>query len=258
MLAAPVMASVGASAVADQLNRVGVACLPDVIAPRVVAAAQHELQALVEQNGHASFALLDLEQKPDLTIGRLAADASLRGLVEELVEFACPQDAWPARRDAVGTSLNVTVTSDQPSRSGNLHYDASIVTVVVPLQIPDCGCGQSGELVVFPNKRPFRHSVARNVVDKVRDQNGRTASRMLDRMRCGAEGDCLPLKVGNVYAFWGYRTLHGTLPCPAGCVRATLTIHGGDPHGHAPALRLLKSANDFRAARSGWRRVVDT
>ena len=58
------MASAGASAVADQLNRAGVACLPDVVAPHVVAAAQHELRALVEQNGHASFACSTSNRSP--------------------------------------------------------------------------------------------------------------------------------------------------------------------------------------------------
>ena len=251
----PPAAAIAATKVADQLDRAGVACLTDVIAPPAIAAAHRELTPLVEQYGRGQFTVLDVERHSDLAVSRLATDPHLNSLVTDLIDIACPRGEWPDRRDAVQTSFNVTVTSDQPSPRGNLHYDASIVTMVIPLLIPRRESGLSGELVMFPNRRPFRPSVLRDVVEKVRDQNGPTATRMWDRACRQVEGDTLALRAGNAYVFWGYRTLHGSLPCGPGCVRATLTIFGGNPHGRHPALRLLKRANDFRAARGGLRRI---
>ena len=49
------------------------------------------------------------------------------------------------------------------------------------------------------------------------------------------------LKVGNIYLFWGYRTLHGNLPCGVDALRTTLLLHLGDPHGNALATRVIRS-----------------
>jgi hypothetical protein len=44
------------------------------------------------------------------------------------------------------------------------------------------------------------------------------------------------ITIGNVYLFWGYRGLHGNMPCESGALRATLLLHFGRPHGSSGAL----------------------
>ena len=242
--------------VAGVLDDADVVCLSDAVAPGAVADAQRELAVLLDRHGRANFNLLDLERQPDTAIGALAGDPALRALMDDLVRVACPAGEWPHLSASFGSALNVTVGTERPARVGTLHYDASIVTVVIPLLVPEVGAGQSGELVLFPNHRRLRRSVARNVVDKFRAQTGGTARRMLARAQRGDDGECLALREGNAYVFWGYRSMHGNLPCAAGSVRATLTLHGGDPHGRHHALRMLKRANEIRATRLGSRRVV--
>ena len=76
--------------------------------------------------------------------------------------------------------------------------------------------GNSGELVGLFNKRPFRRFVLANIIDKVVGQSRfyrRRNPRRLDRT------DYLQLvdmEVGNLYVFWGYRSLHGNMPYALG------------------------------------------
>src|SRR5258705_6375916 len=54
-----------------------------------------------------------------------------------------------------------------PVRRVLFHYDASVVTMVVPLFMPDAERGNSGELVGLFNTRPSRHFVLANIIDKI-------------------------------------------------------------------------------------------
>lgn len=141
---------VEAAEVAGVLDDADVVCLSDAVAPGAVADAQRELAVLLDRHGRANFNLLDLERQPDTAIGALAGDPALRALMDDLVRVACPAGEWPHLSASFGSALNVTVGTDRPARVGTLHYDASVVTVVIPLLVPDVGAGQSGELVLFP------------------------------------------------------------------------------------------------------------
>ena len=124
------------------------------------------------------------------------------------------------------------------------HYDASVVTMLVPIMIPDGDTGASGELVIFPNNRPFRRLVATNICEKVLMQNmyyRRRASR-----RIHPEQNVFQLKPGSAYLFWGYRAFHAHMPSAPNAPRVTLLLHYGNPHGRHPALRGAAFLRDRR------------
>ncbi|HJE28492.1 MAG TPA: hypothetical protein K8U95_04800, partial [Pseudomonas nitrititolerans] len=60
----------------------------------------------------------------------------------------------------------------------------------------------------------------------------------------------LQLVPGNLYLFWGYRTLHANEPCDPVSRRATAIFHYGDPHAGSLATRLILKLNQRRAARA--------
>jgi hypothetical protein len=110
------------------------------------------------------------------------------------------------------------------------------VTMVVPIFMPDAERGTAGELVGLFNKRPFRRFVLTNIIDKVIRQSRfyrRHIIRKLDRTDYLHRVD---MEAGNLYLFWGYRSLHGNMPCESGALRATLILHLGRPHGSSEAL----------------------
>ena len=49
------------------------------------------------------------------------------------------------------------------------------------------------------------------------------------------------MKPGNVYLFWGYRSLHANLPVDSLYTRATLLYHFGDVHPKSLGNKIIKS-----------------
>ncbi|GFM89672.1 hypothetical protein PSCICO_50710 [Pseudomonas cichorii] len=142
------------------------------------------------------------------------------------------------------------IQGSQGIRESNcFHFDASLVTALIPIYIPVDG-EECGDLMLFANARKLRSNVARNVVEKALLQN-----RFSRWMTCIAINrgwlapKVLKLEPGNIYLFWGYRSLHANQPCSPGLKRATAILHFGDPHSGSTATRLILGINQGRAAR---------
>lgn len=109
------------------------------------------------------------------------------------------------------------------------HYDSYVLTVLVPILIPTEG--QPGDLLMFPNTRPVRKSYIVNLIDKLWLDN----PFMQTYLRKGIQsGRLAPTRVhmhpGNVYFFWGCRSIHSNEPCDPDKIRATALYHYVDPH----------------------------
>jgi hypothetical protein len=115
---------------------------------------------------------------------------------------------------------------------------------------PDAGPGRSGELIVFPNWRPFRRSALMNIKDKIAVQNPLYRLRMVRKLKRAPEKYSVVLEPGNAYLFWGYRTYHGNGPCETNTVRATLLLHYGDPHHRSPVINVAKAVKLWLAPSS--------
>ncbi len=109
------------------------------------------------------------------------------------------------------------------------HYDSYIVTALIPIRIPSTG--RSGDLVMLPNTRNVRPLYLLNALDKVLLDNPLTQAVL----RKTATSNKLPLtrvkmSPGNIYFFWGYRSVHTNEPCDPDKVRATALFHYANPH----------------------------
>lgn len=112
------------------------------------------------------------------------------------------------------------------------HYDSYVLTILVPILIPNEG--QPGDLILFPNTRPIRKTYLGNLIDKILLDN--PVSQML--LRKGVQsGRIKPEKVrmipGNVYFFWGCRSIHANEPCDPDKIRATALFHYVDSHAQS-------------------------
>jgi hypothetical protein len=119
------------------------------------------------------------------------------------------------------------------------HFDSYVVTALLPIEVP---AGRStGELILLRNVRPIRKTYLANLADKVMLDNPLTqrvlrniAARRADR------SVRLPMVPGDLYFFWGYRSVHTNMPCDPDKVRATALFHFGDPHSDSRLKRLLR------------------
>jgi hypothetical protein len=121
------------------------------------------------------------------------------------------------------------------------HYDSYVVTALLPVIIPSEG--SPGHLVMAPNRRPIRSSYLFNLLDKIILDN--PATQFL--LRHAFRSRLLKLKQirmmpGNLYLFWGYRSVHANEACDPDKIRATALFHFGDPHADSDLRRFTGRA----------------
>lgn len=114
-----------------------------------------------------------------------------------------------------------------PDKPLCFHYERSVVTMVVPIQMP-CGApSESGEFIMCANRRPYRRLALTNVAEQATIQNDVVRSRFTRATLPNSDITRMAMQPGNAYVFWGYRSFHATLPCPPDTVRTTLILHCG-------------------------------
>lgn len=125
------------------------------------------------------------------------------------------------------------------TRSWYFHYDSYVVTALLPVAIPSEG--PRGDLLMIPNTRPLRRLYLANLLDKMLIENSlaQTVLRSITR-RKRFNTASIQLHSGNVYLFWGYRSIHTNEACDPDKLRATALFHYGNPHERSRLRRLMQ------------------
>jgi hypothetical protein len=235
---------------ADQMDEFGVVCLQDVLSADMLEAARAGVLNDIAVHGERDFIICDLGDDENNLAHDLVNDPRLLALCEGLTAARCPHANRNGQR--LQSALRVLSGDERIETPMLFHYDASVVTIVVPIFIPDAGFGRSGELFAVKNHRPFRRHLSMHIVDKLATHNGPYRKRTVRRVLRQPHTHMVDLRPGNAYIFWGYRTFHGTLPCAPGELRATLILNYGEPHQDS---RMLRLARCFSPARRQVRRM---
>jgi hypothetical protein len=235
-----------ARAVAAKLDETGWACFENAISPHWLARAQAHVRGLLQKHGEKMFVIIRPADEENSVASEVAHHSVMHDLLRRVTELGCPRGVveW----EDVYNTLRIIAGPDGSKGSREFHYDASVVTALVPIFIPDTDQWHSGELVIFPNKRGYR-SMLVNLMEKAVVQSASYRRRMLRVVERNPEARCRYLKPGNVYLFWGYRTYHGNMPCRSDSLRATMLLHYGNPHGDRTLLkgvRVLRKAIETR------------
>lgn len=226
--------SVTATEVANEIEATGTACLESFVSDEWLESAREFISAYLPMDRHELYFEHPEAAKVEF-ISRLAADSGLKQLLESIATAASP----PVRRDqSINTALRI-LEGPGPDKPLWFHYDGTVITVVVPIVIPTGTPGLSGELVICPNRRPYRRFAITNIVEKFVSQNDFYRKRFVRKL--GDDKKVIPLVPGNAYLFWGYRTYHATLPCQPDELRVTVMLHYGAIHGTNRLQVLAKS-----------------
>lgn len=226
----------------QNLDDDGIVCLPGVVPTSWLDSYRAQVQRYVTAYGNQDFLLRAAGRGGIGPAQDLLERTQFSELMTSLVAAKCPQ----AHRGQVASCLRVLAGPVRHEKSMLLHYDANVVTMVVPIFVPQGDPGRSGELVVFPNKRPFRRFTAQHVVDKITTHNTWFRRRAVRAALGNPDRHFVDLQPGNAYLFWGYRTFHGNLPLDPNHLRATLILHFGLPHANS---RIIDLARAHRARR---------
>jgi hypothetical protein len=227
-----------AADVAATIDATGCACIRDVVSDEWLHSARMRISSYLPLNGDNELFVINPAADPDSVAHELLADDRLQSLLESVAVVGFP--ALDVDNHNTENELRIVVGSGMAEPKW-LHYDGPVVTIVVPIVIPEDTPGNSGELILWPNRRPYRRFVLTNIVEKFVCQNG--LYRKWFVRRHGGDAVTVPLEPGHMYVFWGYRSYHATLPVPRRAVRATLVLHYGAVYGRSPILAIAKSVN---------------
>ncbi len=239
----PQVSSAEIARLAADIEQTGCGVLPNYVAPETIAQLQHFVEQRVAAAGSQYVGL----------VGKAAFQGTLLDAIAEAPEFL----SLMHRLYTAGTGQNppeqtlYQVLRCIRGRTGEVHsfyfhFDSYVVTALLPIIIPERE--QAGHLVMMPNLRRIRRSYLHNLLDKLLLDN-KYAQRLLRRPAMAHRLGFKQIKIvqGNLYFFWGYRTLHANEACDPDCTRATALFHFGDPHAQS-RLRARLGKAEFRAA----------
>ena len=230
----------------EQLQEKGFTCLDDAIDPAFLDECRQKVDSMLDQRGHRYFSVIQPQADEGSPFAAIAETPDFVDLLRNLARRGHSEAA--VENFELYNVLRVIAGKEVAKRCFEFHYDATVVTALMPLYIPEGPLGTTGELAIFPNKRNFRFSSFFNIFEKIILQNPISfyfyrTKFFRDRWRI------VNLKPGNLYFFWGYRTFHGNLPCLPGQKRATLIFHFGDPHAGDLLTKAVLKLRKYREAR---------
>jgi hypothetical protein len=220
--------------VTDELDENGFACLEGAVPQEWLSLARAAVENRLSRHGERDHFIRSPQGEEHRAEEALIASPSVHEMLKAVVRARFADGS--ADEELTGSALRIIAGPRGKGDAWWFHYDASIVTMVVPILMPDAGRGVSGELVGFFNKRPFRRFVIMNIIEKMVAQSRFYRWLILRRLGGNDIGQIVDMEVGNAYLFWGYRSLHANMPCKPGAVRATLLLHFGRPHSGSSAL----------------------
>jgi hypothetical protein len=234
--------------IVEQLNNEGFACIEGAISGSWLESARSHVKKAINEHGEKYFSVIRPGDEQGSPFAELTSHPDLLSLLKDLTVRGCSSGA--AEGSNIYDVLRVIAGPKGDSGSLAFHYDASAITALVPIFMPENAPGKSGELVILANRRPFRKSLIINFFEKIVFQNKFARKRFNERLLGNEDEFVRILYPGNIYLFWGYRSYHGNLPCAPHSLRATMLLHYGNPHGNAVALRLVRTSRRlFEAVR---------
>lgn len=225
-----------AGAFAREITANGYAVIENYIPPHALKELQSFVEIAVRSTGGEYIVFSGRENLADTILSSLPDDPSFQCLCRSIYRHGtskCPpeQKFYQILRCLSGRSGQ--------KHSMIWHYDSYILTALLPVIMPREG--KAGDLILMPNVRPIRKYYIHNLLDKVLIDNKLSQmmfAALYKRKYCKLV--YIRLKPGNLYLFWGYRSIHANESCDPHAIRSTALFHYGNPHAEAFLRKLLR------------------
>ena len=213
--------------ITTQLKNNGFYCLDNALDSETIKDFQDEVLSLLNTKGNKYFSLINPYKNTELKLSLLDKSLNLKNFLVQLAKLGTEKDVSGSE---ILNVLRVITGKKTESQSFKFHYDATVITALIPILIPKGQFDESGHLLVFKNKREIRTYSIFNIIEKVLLQNYFAQKIFAFIALQNIEKHLCELKEGNIYFFYGYRTFHANMPVNPNYIRATLLFHFGNPH----------------------------
>lgn len=214
--------------VAD-MNTKGFGVLPGYLQPEDLAGLRSFVQGAVAAAGEQYVSFAGEEPVAGTLLQVLSNSPAFADLLHRVYELGA---GVPAPDQSLYQVLRCLKGKSGLKHALLFHYDSYVVTALLPVIIPTEGL--TGKLVMAPNVRPIRSSYLFNLIDKIILDNPVTQFFLRKVYRWNLlKLQQIPMVPGNLYFFWGYRSVHGNEACDPDKIRATALFHFGDPHANS-------------------------
>jgi hypothetical protein len=243
----PPLAGDEIAALAAAIDRCGVGVLKAAVPLPLLERSRRYVDHELKQHGGQYFGLAGREWIEESPLAAVVHSNAIEAILKGLYRHATGEapDLRPA-----APSLRVLAGSVGLRHSYLFHYDSYVVTALVPLMIPSAPDELPGDLVLFPNLRRVRRNAIVNIIEKVMVESPlacRIWKSHWAQRRFGAQ--VVKMEPGNIYFFWGMRSLHANQPCLPRSIRSTALFHFGDPHAGTFLKRLSARRHQARLRR---------
>ncbi|MBE7927360.1 hypothetical protein INQ33_07095 [Pseudomonas saudiphocaensis] len=230
---------------AAEIDQNGFAILENYLSPEMLEQGRTFITQQTQQHNGEYFAIHGIEALSGSLPASLALSTPLREMLSEL--YKTQTGRAPSVEEQVFPVIRCLQGKSGLKQSHFYHFDATAVTALLPLYIPTEG-EHCGDLIIFPNLRPVRFNALFNVIEKAVLHNGFSQKMVALAVKRGWMRPIrLELEPGNLYLFWGYRSLHANDECDPALLRATALFHFGNPHHDSWLARLILGTNKRRA-----------
>jgi hypothetical protein len=219
-----------------EIDQSGYAVLPQYIPPQEIDQLRRFVRETVAAAGGSYVALTGDTPVANTALAAMAHSVALKQIFRRVYELAASE---PAKDDGYHQVLRCLTGNAGQKNSLMFHFDSYVVTALLPIEVP--AGKNTGELILRRNVRPIRKNYLTNLADKLVLDNPLTqrvlrnvATHRVDRFVK------LPMVPGDLYFFWGYRSMHTNLPCDPDKIRATALFHFGDPHSDSRLKKMLR------------------
>lgn len=214
------------SQMASDMESSGYCCIPSYVSGQDLLQMQEFASSVIEHPGQTSISLKRSEQFSGTKFEKLANSQSFRDIFSKLYEFATGN---PSPEVTFYQVLRCLTGKDIAKESLVSYYDSFLITALLTIMIPTKG--KRGDFLMFPNTRRIRSARLTNLVEKMLVDNKISQSVLKRVAQSGYFGvKRISLVPGNLYFFWGYRSIHTNEPCDPDQLRSTALFHFADPH----------------------------
>lgn len=201
------------------INKKGFHCLENFINQDSLEVLRKFVDQKLEENNYQYFFLTS-----ESVSNNLLNDKKFFGSIESLLKDITSSFNFKIRENEKLYKVLRVVTGEKSKKvSLDFHFDAHLLTLLIPIYIPNTEKSDNGNLIIIKNLRTLTKSLVKNIFQKIFYQSNFFKNFFIEKNLVKKE--ILNLSPGNVYIFNGFRTLHANMNINPKDIRATILVH---------------------------------